>query len=84
MAAITQVAGLSPRRPEFVPPESVHVGFVVDKVALGQDFLLVFQFHPVNIIPPLALHAHLSSRRRTIIIPLVAALRLAIDVSNKK
>jgi hypothetical protein len=31
------VAGLSPRRPGF-DPESVHVGFVVDKVALGQVF----------------------------------------------
>jgi hypothetical protein len=31
------VAGLSPRRPGF-DPGSVHVGFVVDKVALGQVF----------------------------------------------
>jgi hypothetical protein len=31
------VAGLSPRRPGF-NPESVHVGFVVDKVALRQVF----------------------------------------------
>jgi hypothetical protein len=29
------VAGLPPRRPGF-DPGSVHVGFVVDKVALGQ------------------------------------------------
>jgi hypothetical protein len=28
------------------------VKFVVDKVALEQDFLLVLQFSPVNIIPP--------------------------------
>jgi hypothetical protein len=28
------------------------VGFVVDKVALGQVFLQVLQFSPVNIIPP--------------------------------
>jgi hypothetical protein len=28
------------------------VGFEVDKVALGQDFLKVLQFSPVNIIPP--------------------------------
>jgi hypothetical protein len=30
-------AGLPTRRPEF-DPGSVHVGFVVDKVALGQGF----------------------------------------------
>jgi hypothetical protein len=30
---------------------SVHVGFVVDKVALGQVFLQVILFSPVNIIP---------------------------------
>jgi hypothetical protein len=35
------------------------VGFVVDKVALEQAFLQVFQFSPANIIPPL-LHNHLS------------------------
>jgi hypothetical protein len=35
------------------------VGFVVDKVALGQVFLRVLQFSPANIIPPL-LHIHLS------------------------
>jgi hypothetical protein len=29
------------------------MGFVVDKVALGQVFLRVLQFSPVNIIPPL-------------------------------
>jgi len=32
------VAGLSQRSPGFVPG-SMHVGFVADKVALGQDFL---------------------------------------------
>jgi hypothetical protein len=47
-------AGLSPRR-----PGSIHVGFAVDKVALGQIFLRVIRFSPVNIIPPL-LHMHLS------------------------
>jgi hypothetical protein len=35
------------------------VGFVVDKVALGQVFLRVLRFSPVTIIPPL-LHIHLS------------------------
>jgi hypothetical protein len=33
-------------------PGSVHVGFMVDKVALGHVFLLVLRFSPVNIIPP--------------------------------
>jgi hypothetical protein len=35
------VAGLSQRRPRFAHG-SVHVGFVVDKVAPGQVFLRVF------------------------------------------
>jgi hypothetical protein len=29
------------------------MGFVVDKVALEQDFLLSFAFYPVRFIPPL-------------------------------
>jgi hypothetical protein len=45
------VAGLSPRSPVFAP-RSVHVGFVVDKVALGQVFLRVLRFSPVSIVPP--------------------------------
>jgi hypothetical protein len=45
------VAGLSPRRPGFAPG-SIHVGFVVDKVGLGQVFLRVLLFFPVSIIPP--------------------------------
>jgi hypothetical protein len=40
-------AGLSPRR-----PGSIHAGFVVDKVALGQVFLRVLRFSPVSVIPP--------------------------------
>jgi hypothetical protein len=32
------------------------VGFVVDKVALGQVFLRVLRFSPGNIIPPWAPH----------------------------
>jgi hypothetical protein len=31
---------------------SVHLGFVLDKVALGLDFLRVVLLYPVNIIPP--------------------------------
>jgi hypothetical protein len=45
------VAGLSPRRPGF-DPDSVHVGFVVDKIALGQVLLQVRLLSPVNLIPP--------------------------------
>jgi hypothetical protein len=37
------VAGLSTRGPEFVP-RSFHVGFLVDKVTLGQVFLRVHRF----------------------------------------
>jgi hypothetical protein len=50
------VAGLSPRRPEF-DPGSVHVGFVVDTVALGQ----VLRFSPVNFIPPVL---HYKEKRK--------------------
>jgi hypothetical protein len=35
------------------------VGFVVDKVALGQIFLQVLWFSPASIIPPL-FHIHIS------------------------
>jgi hypothetical protein len=35
-----------------VRPRSVHVEFVVDKVALGQVVLRVLRFSPVDIIPP--------------------------------
>jgi hypothetical protein len=41
------VVGLLPRR-----PGSVHMGFVVDRVALGQVFRRGLQFSPVSIIPP--------------------------------
>jgi hypothetical protein len=55
------VAGLLPRRPEFMPG-SVHVGFMVDNVTLGQIFLWQLWSSPVNIIP-LRLHVHISSGR---------------------
>jgi hypothetical protein len=38
----------------------VHMGFVVDKVALGQVFLVISSVFRVSIIPPW-LHAHISS-----------------------
>jgi hypothetical protein len=45
------VAGPSPWRPDF-DCGPVHVGFVVDKVALGQGFPRVLRFSPLNFIPP--------------------------------
>jgi hypothetical protein len=45
------VAGLSSRRPGF-DPGSVHVGFMVDSVALGHVFPRVLRFSPVSFIPP--------------------------------
>jgi hypothetical protein len=45
------VAVLSPRSPGFAPG-LIHVGFMVDEVALGEVFLRVLLFFPVNIIPP--------------------------------
>jgi hypothetical protein len=42
---------LPPRRTGF-DPGSVHVGFVVDKVSLGQVFPRVLRFSPVNFFPP--------------------------------
>jgi hypothetical protein len=45
------VADLSQRRPGFAPG-SIHMGFAVDKVVLGQVFLRVLRFSPVNIILP--------------------------------
>jgi hypothetical protein len=46
------VADLSPRRPGF-DPGSVHVGFMVDKLALGQVHPRVLRFFPVNFILPM-------------------------------
>lgn len=43
------VAGLSPRRSRLYP----NVTFLLDKVAVGQDFLRVFPFTPVSITPPI-------------------------------
>jgi hypothetical protein len=55
------VRRLSPWRPGFARV-SIHVGFVVDKVALGQIFLLVLRVVHVGIISPV-LHAHITSGR---------------------
>jgi hypothetical protein len=40
-------------------PVQVHVGFVVNKVALIQVFLPALPFYTVSIIPPI-LHTHVS------------------------
>jgi hypothetical protein len=45
------LAGLSPLIPGFAP-SSIHVRFVVEKVALEKVFLRILLFSPVNIIPP--------------------------------
>jgi hypothetical protein len=58
------VTGLSPRRPGFYR-RSVHVGFVVDKVALGQGFSRELRFSPVNFIL-LVLH-YLETRTKLIL-----------------
>jgi hypothetical protein len=58
------VAGLPPRRPGF-DRGSVHVGFVVDKVALGQGFLRVLLFFPCQFIPPVL---HYTEKLKKLII----------------
>jgi hypothetical protein len=60
------VAGFTPRRPGF-EPGSGHVGFMVDKVALGQVFSENFGF-PCQFASHRLLHNHhpLSSRVGTI------------------
>jgi hypothetical protein len=50
------VAGLPPRRRGF-DPGSVHVGFVMDKVALGQVFPRVLRFSPEYFGFPLSFHS---------------------------
>jgi hypothetical protein len=54
----------SPRRPGF-DPGLVHVGFVVDKVALRQVFPRVLRFSPVNFIPPVL---HYKDKKKILII----------------
>jgi hypothetical protein len=46
-------------------PGSVHVGFVVDIVALRQGFLRVLRFSPFNIAFLQGLHTHISSGGKT-------------------
>jgi hypothetical protein len=58
------VAGLSPRSTWFASG-SVHVGFVMHEVALGQVFLRVLRFSSVSIISQ-CLHGHISPGRWTV------------------
>ena len=67
------VAGLPPRRPVF-DPGSANVGFVVDKVALGQVFPRVLRFSPVNFIPPV-LHYLEKWKKKLIIFLFILGLR---------
>jgi hypothetical protein len=60
------VAGFQPRRPGFKTGSS-HVGFVVDKVALGQVFSKYFGFPCQSLFHQfLHSHHHLSSGAGTI------------------
>jgi hypothetical protein len=47
-------------RPLTADPGRVHLGFVVDKVALGQVFPQVLLFFPVSFIPPV----HYTEKRK--------------------
>jgi hypothetical protein len=58
------VTGFSRQRPSFAP-RSVYMLFVMDKLALGQVLLQVFQFPPVNIIPTLY-HIHSQFHKDTV------------------
>jgi hypothetical protein len=63
------------------------VGFVVDKVALGQVFLRVLRFSPVNIIPSLPHSCHppmksaIALTMQHIIIPSVLSMGVISDLA---
>jgi len=84
--SVRSVAGLSPRKPGF-DPWSVHVRFVVDKVALRQVFLpalrfpLSVSFHQSSIAIPLPPTSHDLSdcKRRSVNTPLTTATNLNWD-----
>ena len=60
------VARLSQRR-FGLNPRPVHVGFVVDKLALGQGYVRVIRFSPVSSIPLVHdSHSFVYKRRYTI------------------
>jgi hypothetical protein len=74
------VAGLSPQRPEFAPG-SVHVGFVMDTVALGQAFLLIIQFPPHQYYSTMAVRTHVLSRGWTICLLVATVQRHSLTPS---
>jgi hypothetical protein len=65
------------RRPLF-DPGSVHVGFVLDKVALGKVFPRVLRFSPVNFILPVLhyteKHHHQSVAQEVSTLPCVLSI----------
>jgi hypothetical protein len=52
------------------------VGFVVDKVVVGQVFLRVLRFYPVNIIPPWATHFRKLQKNNSFILSFTPSLIL--------
>jgi hypothetical protein len=69
--AVPWLRHLSPQRPRFTP-KSVNVGFVVDKVALGQVFtdffcfLLSIAFHHISPLSHIYIYIYISPGGRTI------------------
>jgi hypothetical protein len=59
-------ASLSSRRPVF-DPWSVHVGFMVDKVALEHVIPRELRFPPVNFIPPCSITRKNEKKKRIFI-----------------
>jgi hypothetical protein len=81
------VVGFPPRRPGF-EPESVHVGFVVDKVALGQVFSEYLGFPCPSSFHQLLHnhnhhhhHRHLSSGAGTYNRPVVVAVPSGLSLT---
>jgi hypothetical protein len=78
---VTAEAGFPPRRPGF-DSKSGHVGFVVDKVALGQfssscfGFPSQFSFHQI-------LRTHLSSEAG-VIVQLVASIPSGLSLTPSR
>lgn len=58
----------------------IHVGFMVDKVALGQLFLPAFQFYPVCIIPQMVTFIHSPITNTLCSQKLTASLNYKINI----
>jgi hypothetical protein len=76
------VADQSPRSPGFAP-DSTHMGFVVDKVALGQIFLRVLRVFSCQYHSTVVIHTHISSRGWTVCPFLAAVQRRSFTPSIK-